>query len=183
MHHPGWNDRKRPRGSSAFRANSDVIILCERAPGDANISSLTQYKNRSADKAKFRAAFVGKPVDLGVDDDTREVISNLAFSPINPSAIPNARDESGLTRIGTANLYAEGLAQVLLNSDDPTLGASAAAQALRMWLVAKREKAPSPQTLRGKFLYAVRDAIEGEAEYAAAYLIQINGSLATEFCF
>ena len=106
LHHPGWGDTKRPRGSSAFRANADVMILCERALGDTPMASLTQYKNRSADKTKYRAALVGNPVDLGVDDDTGEAISNLSFSPINPSAVPSARDDSGLTKIGMANLYA-----------------------------------------------------------------------------
>ena len=178
LHHPGWGDVKRPRGSSAFRANADVMILCERAPGDAKMASLTQYKNRSADKTKYRAALVGKPVDLGVVDDTGEAISNLSFSPINPSAVPNARDDAGLTKIGNANLYAEGLEQVLLKADSPKLGPSAAAQALRVWLVSQGHKAPVAETLRKHFLYAVRDAIEGEPAYAAAYLIHSRDPLA-----
>ncbi len=111
LHHPGWSDRKRPRGSSAFRANSDVMILCERAPDDAKIASLTQYKNRSADKAKYHAAFAGTSVDLGVVSDTDKPTSNLSFAPISPGAVPIARNDAGLVKIGASNDYAEALAE------------------------------------------------------------------------
>ncbi|MCH8914124.1 MAG: hypothetical protein IIA33_11220 [Planctomycetes bacterium] len=65
----------------------------------------------------------------------------------------------------------------MLAADKPKLGALAAARALRTWLKAKGEEAPSVQTIRGKFLYAVRDAVEGEPEYVAAYLIHSRAPL------
>ena len=179
LHHPGWGDTKRPRGSSAFRANADVMILCERPPGDAKMASLTQYKNRSADPTKYRAALAGKLVDLGVDADTGKAISNLSFSPITPSAVPNARDDASLTRIGMANVYAEALAEGLLTApaDKNIVGATDATKFARQWMEDQEDlKVPAAPTYR-KWLYEVRDATGSEPAYTAAYLIHSRDPL------
>ena len=178
LHHPGWGDTKRPRGSSAFRANMDVMIFCERSSGRTKIASLTQYKNRSADKEKYCAAFFGKSVDLGVDPATGKPISNLSFSPITPSAVPKANNDDEMTKIRKICLYAEALEHVLLVSEKEKMGPEDATRAIRQWLTLEEQKVPSRETIR-QFLYKVRDAItgnpkkgiKGDPEYIAAYLI------------
>ena len=73
----------RPRGSSALRANSDVMILCTPSHESAgNVAALTQYKNRSADKTKYRVHLISKQVDLGKREG--EDIVNLSFSASSP---------------------------------------------------------------------------------------------------
>ena len=179
LHHPGWGDKKRPRGSSAFRANSDVMILCERVPGAANIASLTQYKNRFADPMRYRAALVGKPVDLGVYDDAGKMISNLAFSPMDPSAVPSDRDDTGAIKIGTANVYAEALAEGLLAApaDKNIVGTTEATNVARQWMEGQDGlKVPAASTYR-KWLSEVRDATRSEPAYTAAYLIHSRDPL------
>jgi len=179
LHHPGWGDKKRPRGSSAFRTNSDVMILCERVPGAANIASLTQYKNRFADPTRYRAALVGKPVDLGVYDDAGKMISNLAFSPMDPSAVPSDRDDTGAIKIGTANVYAEALAEGLLAAphDKNIVGTTDATKFARQWMEGQGDlKVPAATTYR-KWLSEVRDATRSEPAYTAAYLIHSRDPL------
>jgi hypothetical protein len=90
--HVGHGNQTRPRGSSAKKANSDGMILCDRQ-GDGKTVSLRQYKNRDDDKTKYRAVFLGASVNIGTDTKTGELSSNLFFS---------AMDMSGLT-IGTGN--------------------------------------------------------------------------------
>lgn len=89
--HVGLGDKKRPRGSSAKKGNSDTWILCER---DANMVTLTQEKNREDDKENYRVAFIrSKPIDLGIDPETGERMTNVAFSAIEPPARASTREE------------------------------------------------------------------------------------------
>jgi hypothetical protein len=177
LHHPGWGDKKRPRGSSAFRANADVLILCEKHEDRAVL--LTQYKNRSAEKAKFQAAFMASDVPLGNDPETGEAISNLSFAAINPKTAPRPRDDSGAIKIGSINTNVEALEQCLLAApaEKVKVGASEAARMMRAWLASNNKPVPSVEVLRTKFLYAVRDAIEGMPEFAAAHLISKRSPL------
>lgn len=179
LHHPGWADKKRPRGSSAFRANSDVMILCERVSGSTTMASLTQYKNRSADKSKYRVALVGKPVDLGNNPDTGAANTNLSFAPVNPNSVASERNDPDALKIGTANVYAEALAEGLLAAPPHKniVGASEATKFARQWMEDQGDQiVPAASTYR-KWLYRVRDATKGEHAFIAAYLIHGNEPL------
>ena len=179
LHHPGWADKKRPRGSSAFRANSDVMILCERASDGATTSSLTQYKNRSADKSKYRVALVGKPVDLGSNPVTGAANTNLSFSSIRPDAVVSGRNDVDAIKIDTANFYAEALAEGLLAAphDKNIVGATDAMRLARQWMEDQGDiKVPAPGSYR-KWLYGVRDATKGDHAFIAAYLINSRDPL------
>lgn len=80
--HVGHGAKARPRGSSAKKANADVMILCERDGNTRNVT-ITQTKNRDADKEGYRAAFCGATVKL----DTSA--TNLHFRAIEPPANTN----------------------------------------------------------------------------------------------
>lgn len=179
LHHPGWADKKRPRGSSAFRANSDVMTLCERVSGSTSMSLLTQYKNRSADKSKYRVALVGKTVDLGNNPDTGAADTNLSFTSVNPNTVASDSNDPNAFKIGTANIYAEALAEGLLAapSDKNIVGGTDATNLARQWMEDQDDfRVPAPTSYR-KWLYQVRDATKGDPAYLAAYLIHSRDPL------
>ena len=118
-------------------------------------------------------------MDLGVDDDAGKMISNLAFSPMDPSAVPSDRDDTGAMKIGTANVFAEALAQGLIAAplDKSIVGTTDATKFARQWMEDQEDlKVPAAATYR-KWLYGVRDATKSDLAYIAAYLIHSRDPL------
>lgn len=54
--------------------------------------SVPAAKNRAADKSKYKAAFIGSVVDLGVPDDAGNPVTNLAFKAISLPATAETGD-------------------------------------------------------------------------------------------
>lgn len=80
LHHVGWSEKGRPRGSSALRANSDVMILCTPSQeSSGNVAALTQYKNRSADKTKHSIRLVSKQVRLIASERNTSTLNQCAL--------------------------------------------------------------------------------------------------------
>lgn len=75
--HVGHGPKDRPRGSSAKKANVDVMIYCERN-GETRRVTLQQKKNRDADRTKHRVAFEGEPIQIGPG------LTNLKFIAVEP---------------------------------------------------------------------------------------------------
>jgi hypothetical protein len=93
-------------------------------------------------------------------------------------AAPDSEIVEGAGAMGRANTYADVLERVLLESKSQVLGPSATAHAMREMLRADGHKPPNADTIRKKFLYKVRDAVEGEHEYVAAWLVHSRDRLA-----
>lgn len=52
VHHAGWNDKGRVRGSSALEANPDGVVIAQKVEGEENLVSLWRKKNKDGEAGK-----------------------------------------------------------------------------------------------------------------------------------
>ena len=135
--HVGHTEKGRPRGSSAKKANADVMILCEREEG-TSYATLSQYKNREADSDRFRISFEGHEISLGEGQD-----SNLWFEPI--IARPKKLMEGDNQEMFRRNALAEQIKAVIERSQE---GATWSIRSLAKHLERELEGVHSASTLR-----------------------------------